>query len=90
VVPPPRTPLRADRLRALNVPRPAVVERDLAGRPRAVDGRPIEAFGESWRVDDEWWRRPIARHYLEVFLTGGGRVMLFQDLETGEWFEQTP
>ncbi len=90
MVPSSRAPVRADRLRALNVPRPASVERDAAGRPRSVDGRPIEAYGESWRVDDEWWRRTIARRYEEVFLTGGARVMLFEDLGTGEWFVQTP
>lgn len=90
MVPPSRAPLRVDRLRALNVPRPAVVERDEAGRPRAVDGRPVEAVGEIWRVDDEWWRRTIARRYVEAFLLGGARVMLFEDLGTGEWFVQTP
>jgi len=45
---------------------------------------------EVWRIDDEWWRRPIARRYFEALLQGGRRVVLFEDLATGEWFEQTP
>jgi hypothetical protein len=41
-------------------------------------------------MDDEWWRQPIVRRYVEVVLEGGGRVVLFEDLITGEWFEQMP
>jgi len=60
------------------------------GRP---DGRTVgivEAILESWRVDDEWWRRTIARNYMEVMLEGGKRMVLFQDLLTGQWFAQMP
>ncbi len=49
-----------------------------------------EDFGENWRMDDEWWRQPIVRRYVEVVLEGGGRVVLFEDLITGEWFVQMP
>jgi hypothetical protein len=41
-------------------------------------------------MDDEWWRQPIVRRYVEVVLEGGGRVVLFEDLITGEWFVQMP
>jgi len=60
------------------------------GRP---DGRivgKVEAILESWRIDDEWWRRTIARNYMEVMLEGGKRMVLFQDLRTGQWFAQMP
>jgi hypothetical protein len=60
------------------------------GRP---DGRTVgivEAILESWRIDDEWWRQPISRAYMEVLLVRGKRVMLFQDLFTGLWFIQQP
>ncbi len=79
-----------------------MVERDGAGCPRALgspggegdgegDGpRLVDAVLEVWRIDDEWWRRPIARRYFEALLQGGRRVVLFEDLATGEWFEQTP
>ena len=112
MVAPPRTPLRVDRLRALNLPLRVQVELDALGRPIAIrrrqdgsppphppsprqngrtaerDGAAIEAVGETWRVDDEWWRKPISRQYVEVMLAGGGHVVLYRDLVTGEWFEQ--
>jgi hypothetical protein len=50
----------------------------------------IESIGETWRIDDEWWRQPVVRRYVEVILEGGGRVVLFEDLVTGEWFAQMP
>ena len=96
---------RVDRLRAINLPRRAIVELDAEGRPVALELRgkgeggrgkgpphslPVEFVGETWRIDDEWWRRPIARRYVEVMLDGGGRVMLYEDLITGEWWVQTP
>ncbi|HYL55986.1 MAG TPA: hypothetical protein VEU73_10485 [Gemmatimonadales bacterium] len=50
----------------------------------------VESIGENWRMDDEWWRQPIVRRYVEAVLEGGGRVLLFEDLITGEWFVQKP
>ncbi len=52
--------------------------------------RAVETIGEVWRIDDEWWRLPIVRRYVEVILEGGGRVVLFEDIITGEWFAQMP
>jgi hypothetical protein len=49
----------------------------------------VEAILESWRIDDEWWRQLISRRYFEVILEGGGRVVLFEDRVSGEWFVQT-
>lgn len=49
----------------------------------------VEAILESWRIDDEWWRQLISRRYFAVLLEGGGRVVLFEDLVTGEWFIQS-
>ncbi len=89
-----RTPLRADRLRALNLPQPAQVEVDAAGQPAAVawDGkrRAVESVVETGRRDDEWWRAPIRRRYAEVVLENGKRVVLFEDLATGDWQMQLP
>jgi hypothetical protein len=53
-------------------------------------GQAIEDVLESWRVEDEWWRQPIARRYYEVVLEGGKRAVLFEDLLTGEWLIQQP
>lgn len=94
MVAPSRAPLRTDRLRAVNEPQPVTVTVDGSGSPAAV-GRPdgltgVETILETWRIDDEWWRRPIHRRYVEVLLEGGKRVVLFEDLITGEWFAQTP
>ena len=90
MVAPARTPLRTDRLRAVNEPQTVVVERDAEHRPSAVSGIAIETILESWRIDDEWWRQPIARCYHAVLLDGGKRVVLFEDIVTGEWFAQMP
>ena len=85
----------ADRLRALNVQQRVEVELDERGAPIVVtretgNGKRVESIGETWRIDDEWWRLPIVRRYVEVILEGGGRVVLLEDLVTGEWFEQMP
>src|SRR5205809_3368164 len=97
-----RAPLRADRLRAVNVPQPITVELDADGSPAALEAsdgrtggradgsRQIEVICETWRIDDEWWRKPLSRRYVEVVLEGGKRVVLFEDLLTGEWFVQQP
>jgi hypothetical protein len=76
------------------------VELDASGSPAAVKaavgrsgGRAVctvEAILETWRIDDEWWRLPISRRYYEVVLEGGGRVVLFEDLVSGDWFVQKP
>lgn len=83
----------ADRLRALNAPQRVQVELDEQRMPRVLKRetgteKHVESCGENWRMDDEWWRQPIVRRYVEVVLDGGGRVVLFEDLITGEWFEQ--
>jgi hypothetical protein len=50
----------------------------------------VEAIGEVWRIDDEWWRVPIHRRYVEVIIEGGKRVVLFEDLVAKEWWMQQP
>src|SRR5207247_10834946 len=87
---------RADILLALNVPYRVEVELDAGGlrfgMRDAESGirRSVEAIGEVWRIDDEWWRQPISRRCVEVIFEGGGRVVLFEDLSTGEWWIQKP
>ena len=82
--------MRRDRLRALNVPRPVTVELDADGIPRRVGDATVDSALETWRIDDEWWRSPIVRRYVEVVLEGGGRLVLFEDMATKEWFAQKP
>ena len=52
--------------------------------------RRVEAVGEVWRVDDEWWRQPVSRRYVEVVLEGGKHMVLFEDLMTAQWWLQQP
>ena len=90
MVAPARTSLRTDRLRAVNAPKKVAVELDASGVLIVANVGRIESILETWRIDDEWWRQPIARAYMEVMLEGGKRLVLFQDLITGEWFSQMP
>ncbi len=87
-----RTPIRSHRLRPLNLPRSVGVELNEDDLPVAVtsDGKEkkVEEIGETWRIDDEWWRDPIARRYVEVMLVGGGHVVVYEDLVGGGWFMQ--
>ena len=112
-----RTPLRTDRVRALNLPSAVEVEIGADGLPTAIvedrdgaEGRKggradggsqekvrrggstqaVRTVVESWRIDDEWWRQPIHRRYVEVVLEGGAHVVLFEDEVTNEWFVQMP
>ena len=81
---------KADRLRALNAPHRVEVKVDAAGFPRVVGNRTVESLGEIWHIDDEWWRTPIKRRYIETIIEGGKRVVLYEDLSTGEWWMQKP
>ena len=78
--------------RALNVPEKIQVEL-YNGRPGKVvksrGTRVVESVLECWRIDDEWWRKPISRTYYEVVLETGGRMVVFQDLSTNEWWMQS-
>jgi hypothetical protein len=85
----------AERLRPLNVPARVAVELGEDGLPKHVAGWQggkvaVEEILEVWLIDDEWWRTPVSRRYVEVVLEGGAHVVLFEDRATGEWFEQRP
>jgi hypothetical protein len=81
----------------LKVPRPLVVEAE-AG----LDGptpcwvvwrgkrRRVAELGEEWRVDEEWWRDEVSRHYFAVTLADGCRLTLFLDRLAGTWFSSIP
>lgn len=81
---------RGARLRPLAEPRPVEVRADTHGEPLAVvlDRRPVPvvAVRERWRIDDEWWRRPVARMYHLVVLDGGALLTLYRDLVDDRWY----
>ena len=81
------------RLRPLGQPRVVTVRTDQHGEPELVrlTGKParrVEAIRERWRIDDEWWRRPISREYHSVVLDDGRNVTLYHDLVDGLWYSQ--
>ena len=81
------------RLRPLNRPRPLRVEASEDGGLVAVrlsNGRyVVEAVLETWRIDDEWWRkRPVSRLYYRLLLEDGRTVTVFQDEVSKRWAEQ--
>lgn len=83
------------RLRPLGSPRNARVVVDAAGTPVAVAVekrharvKHVIAVRERWRIDDEWWRRPLSREYLTVVLEDGRSLTLYLDLVQGQWWVQ--
>lgn len=80
------------RLRPLNQPRPVTVELDRKQLPLSITEESrtyeINRILEVWRVDDEWWRKPVGRRYVEVILDNGSRQILFEDIRSGEWYVQ--
>jgi hypothetical protein len=68
---------------------------DEAGVPTRIEGLSeqggsVAEIVETWRIDDEWWREPISRRYVDVVLDGGKHVVLFEDLHTWQWHVQMP
>ena len=43
---------------------------------------------DTWLVEDEWWRAPVARRYVRLALADGRLVTLFEDLLAGDWYLQ--
>jgi hypothetical protein len=87
-------PAGADRVRSLNLPQPVAVRVDAqSGLPYALrerqQWRKIERIQDMWHVDDEWWREPISRRYIQVVLRGGTLRTLFHDRINDRWFTQT-
>ena len=49
----------------------------------------VVSIDSMWKIDEEWWReKPIVRMYYQVTSEDGRRITLFQDLTTGEWYQQ--
>ncbi len=67
-----------------------VIEKD--GRPLSVWVRKrrvqVKEVLNMWRIDEEWWRKPISRLYFLMELENNSRVTLFKDLVGGVWYRQ--
>ena len=88
-----RAPDRLDSLRFLNQPQPVQVRAGIRGELAAVRlrgrWRTVEEVRDTWRIDDEWWRKkPISRMYYEVRLEGRATAVLFHDLAGQGWYAQ--
>jgi hypothetical protein len=85
----PAEPGRALRARAINSPRPAVVEARVDGTPVRVNRQQVALLREEWRVVDRWWtEEPVSRRYFEVVLQSGENAVVFRDEERSCWFTQ--
>ena len=79
----------AHRSRALNEPRPALVQTSFDGTPWQVNRRCVALVREEWRVVDRWWTEdPVSRRYFELVLESGENVVVYRDEERGGWFTQ--
>lgn len=78
--------------RTINAPLPIVVETGADGEPLALIWRgrrlTVVAVADRWRVDDEWWRTPIARLYRLLVLADDRVLTVFEDLAGGGWYAQ--
>ena len=65
------------------------VETDAAGIPirLRMDGVTHGEVGicNQWRVDDDWWREPVARAYFKVVTRDGLLCTVFWDEIRGTW-----
>lgn len=62
------------------------------GRPFVVRFRKrpvlVRDVVNMWRIDEEWWRRPVSRLYFQLELDNGARITVFRDLLAGTWYRQ--
>ena len=86
---PARSAAPTGRARALNAPRPALVEAHCDGVPRRVNRQGVALLREEWRIVDRWWtEEPVVRRYFEVVLESGENAVVFRDEERAAWFSQ--
>jgi len=86
------TTLRSGAYKPVNLPQRVRVEEDSSGLPIAIKiarRQLVTAIEDRWRIDDEWWRsEPVSRHYFVVLFASGRRLIVFKDLNSGQWYRQ--
>jgi hypothetical protein len=56
---------------------------------KTARGQTVRSVEDRWRIDDEWWRSdPVSRLYYTVRLASGQRLVIYQDLVSGNWYRQ--
>jgi hypothetical protein len=48
----------------------------------------VAEVNQQWRVDANWWRRRAWRTYYKLATGTGLLVIIYQDLETQQWYLQ--
>ncbi len=91
MVPNTRAQARTDHLRPLNEPRSITVSVE-QHRPRSLvinrQTHRVERIQDTWIIEDEWWRQPIARQYFALLLDDGTRRTIYHDRVTDAWYLQ--
>jgi hypothetical protein len=85
------TPARPHHLRALNEPVPVIVTASRNQPTSVTIGRQVytvERVQDTWIIEDEWWRQPIARQYFALLLDDGTRRTVFHDRVADTWHLQ--
>ncbi len=84
--------LCADAVKPVNLPEPLMVDENAAGLPvtvRTTRRQTVKTIEDRWRIDDEWWRsEPVSRLYYAVLLASGQRLVIYKDLNSGQWCKQ--
>lgn len=74
--------------RLLSPPIPVEVSLDADGTPSFMTGEwqgTIDPIAR-WKVDAEWWNRPVVREYWKALLNSSVLCELYHDLESDRWF----
>ena len=77
---------RALRALASQTPRRCQVALAADGRPGSLDGCPVDAVREEWRIEEGWWSTPHRRRYFSLVLADGRLCTAYQDRRTGGWW----
>ena len=80
--------------RPLNLPRAIHVLGSPENLPYQIGREPhnyrVEKIQDMWRIDDEWWREEsLSRMYYQCLLKNSEIVVVFQDLLTNQWYQQS-
>lgn len=49
---------------------------------------PVAAIHKRWRIQADWWHEATWRDYFKLSTATGLLVIIYHDLQTGEWYLQ--
>jgi hypothetical protein len=71
---------------------PITVQSDTLITPQVLTWQghrhPVQIISKRWRVDQGWWRRRVWREYFQLATQTGLLVVIYREVETGQWFLQ--